>query len=347
MECYYHPSRESTDVCAICGKSICKECGLEIAGKIYCKDCLEKIVGLSLDNSAPKEAPKQEPVRLERQEAPQEQIERATINRQPEEVQFSNQKIADDSPYNIKDNIKYESGLESNYDKNYQPQGSLHEAIEDIQVPQQPVEDVRQEYVEEDPVMRDVLREPAGQARNEYDYTPRKPQAPPADDYIYPDHSYEPRETTARQAVEDKYERYLDDLYFDEEEVPLNEQLARDEEQYGSLTRREYKPRETRKQRSAAAEDELDRRIREELARKERGGKRGKKSESIHNFQYEEEKEPYTAVDIILTIILIIAIIVVVFYILYIFKLNATYPTFIDAILGITNPGKFIQALMG
>ena len=50
MECYYHPSRESTDTCAICGKSICKECGLEIAGKVYCKDCLEKIVGLSLDS---------------------------------------------------------------------------------------------------------------------------------------------------------------------------------------------------------------------------------------------------------------------------------------------------------
>ena len=48
MECYYHPNVESTDVCAICGKSICKECGLEIAGKVYCKDCLEKIVGLSI-----------------------------------------------------------------------------------------------------------------------------------------------------------------------------------------------------------------------------------------------------------------------------------------------------------
>lgn len=359
MECYYHPSRESTDICAICGKSICKECGLEIAGKIYCKDCLEKIVGLSLDNKSQQE-PQQDPVRLERQEAPQDQIEKATLNRQPEEVQFSNQKIADDSPYNIKDNIKYESGLESNYDKNYQPQGSLHDAIEDIQVPKEPVKDVRQEYiqeepvqnvrqeyVEEDPVMREVLREPADQARNEYDYTSRRPQAPPSNDYIYPDHSYEPGETTARQAVEDKYERYLDDLYFDEDEVPLNEQLARDEEQYGSLTRREYQPKNRHEQRSTAAEDDLDRRIREELARREHGGKESKKGESIHNFQYEEEKEPYTAIDIILTIILIIAIIVVVFYILYIFKLNATYPTFIDAIWGITNPGQFIHALIG
>ncbi|MBE6499533.1 MAG: ATPase, partial [Methanobrevibacter thaueri] len=50
MECHYHPGRESTDNCAICGKSICKECGLEIAGKIYCKECLESIVGVSLDD---------------------------------------------------------------------------------------------------------------------------------------------------------------------------------------------------------------------------------------------------------------------------------------------------------
>lgn len=342
MECYYHPSRESTDVCAICGKSICKECGLEIAGKVYCKECLEKIVGLSLDNK-PQEPQREEPVRLERQAAPEEQ---AIPSGQAEEVQFS--KIADDSPYNIKDNIKYESGIESTYDQNHQPQVSLNEAIEDIQVPQQPVEDVRKEYIPEQNI-------PADQARNEYDYAQRQPQAPPADDYIYPDHTYEPSETMARQAVEDKYERYLDDLYFDEAEVPLNEQLARDEEQYGSLTRKEYEPRSTQRQ-GPTTEDDLERRIREELARREsekessKGILRRRKKEDdepIHNFQYEEEQEPYGIVDILLTIVLILVIIIVLFYILYIFKLNATYPTFIDAVLGLRNPGTFISALMG
>ena len=133
MECYYHPSRESTDVCAICGKSICKECGLEIAGKVYCKDCLEKIIGLSMDN-APKQEPTPEPapepVRLEKPESPESKIEMANLTRQPEEVQFSNQKIADDSPYKINDNIQYEGNVESTYDDNYQPKVSLHEAIE-------------------------------------------------------------------------------------------------------------------------------------------------------------------------------------------------------------------------
>lgn len=364
MECYYHPSRESTDVCAICGKSICKECGLEIAGKVYCKDCLEKIVGLSMDNTPKQEPdpeptpePAPEPVRLEKPESPESKIEMANLTRQPEEVQFSNQKIADDSPYKINDNIQYEGNVESTYDDNYQPKVSLHEAIESNQVPKEPVQDVRQEYVQQepvlgarqeyvqqDPMMQEVVRQPASQARNEYDYVQQRPQAPPADDYIYPDHSYQPQETSARREVEDKYERYLDDLYFDEEEVPLNEQLARDEAQYGSITRHEYQPRNAH-QEQQAADDDLDRRIREELARREHSKSKQHKGESFHNINYEGEKEPYSALDIVLTIVLILVIIIVLFYILYIFKLSATYPTFIDAIYGLRNPGLMINTL--
>ena len=328
MECYYHPSVESTDVCAICGKSICKECGLEIAGKVYCKDCLEKIVGLSVENT-PQEKPVQEAPKSERQE--------------PEEVQFS--KIAEDSPYNIKESIKYEGGLESRYGENLQPEGSLYETIENIQTPQEPVQEVRQEYVQQEPVMEEVLRQPAGQARNEYDYVQRQAQAPPANDYIYPDHSYQPEETSARREVEDKYERYLDDLYFDEAEIPLNEQLARDEAQYGSLTRNEYPPRNAPQQ-QPSSDDDLERRIREELMRKEQGGKSSIRREQIHNLQYEDKKEPFGALDILLSIVLIIVVLIVLFYIVYLIKLSATYPTFIDALFGLKNPGMLLNALL-
>ena len=193
-------------------------------------------------------------------------------------------------------------------------------------------------------MMQEVVRQPASQARNEYDYVQQRPQAPPADDYIYPDHSYQPQETSARREVEDKYERYLDDLYFDEEEVPLNEQLARDEAQYGSITRHEYQPRNAH-QEQQAADDDLDRRIREELARREHSKSKQHKGESFHNINYEGEKEPYSALDIVLTIVLILVIIIVLFYILYIFKLSATYPTFIDAIYGLRNPGLMINTL--
>ena len=328
MECYYHPSVEGTDVCAICGKSICKECGLEIAGKVYCKDCLEKIVGLSVKNT-PQEKPVQEAPKPERQE--------------PEEVQFS--KIAEDSPYNIKESIKYEGGLESRYGENLQPEESLYETIENIQTPQEPVQEVREEYVQQEPVMEEVLRQPAGQARNEYDYVQRQAQAPPANDYIYPDHSYQPEETSARREVEDKYERYLDDLYFDEAEIPLNEQLARDEAQYGSLTRNEYPPRNAPQQQHGS-DDDLERRIREELMRKEQGGKSSIRREQIHNLQYEDKKEPFGALDILLSIVLIIVVLIVLFYIVYLIKLSATYPTFIDAIFGLKNPGMLLNALL-
>lgn len=328
MECYYHPSVEGTDVCAICGKSICKECGLEIAGKVYCKDCLEKIVGLSVENT-PQEKPVQEAPKPERQE--------------PEEVQFS--KIAEDSPYNIKESIKYEGGLESRYGENLQPEGSLYETIENIQTPQKPVQDLKQESVQQEPVMEEVLRQPAGQARNEYDYVQRQAQAPPANDYIYPDHSYQPEETSARREVEDKYERYLDDLYFDEAEIPLNEQLARDEAQYGSLTRNEYPPRNAPQQQHGS-DDDLERRIREELMRKEQGGKSSIRREQIHNLQYEDKKEPFGALDILLSIVLIIVVLIVLFYIVYLIKLSATYPTFIDALFGLKNPGMLLNALL-
>ena len=336
MECYYHPSVKSTNVCAICGKSICKECGLEIAGKIYCKDCLEKIVGLSLDNSSQKEVA-QEPARFEKEEP----VEMSNLTQKPEEVQFSG--VADDSPYNIKGNINYEGGLESKYDENYQPSDSLYEAIENNQVTKEPVGNIRQEYVEQDP-MDEVLRQPENRARNEYDYIQRQPQAPPAEDYIYPDHSYQPEEVPSR-AVEDKYERYLDDLYFDEREVPLNEQLARDEAKYGSLTKDDYQPRNMEQ---PYDDEELERRIRAELMRKEQGQGQGIRArrDSIHNIQYEEEKEPYGAVDILLTIILVLVILIVLFYLVYLFKLSATYPTFIDAVFGLKNPGALLNALL-
>ena len=363
MECYYHPSRESTDNCAICGKSICKECGLEIAGNVYCKECLEKIVGLNLAANKAPEPPKPEPVRLAKKEVVEEPlIEKANLSseeppafnmaeltkEEPQEPQFLNQRVAEDSPYNIKDNIQYEGGIGSNINDNYQPKETFEQEIETPQtiIPEQPVENVREEYIPQEPVenVREeyVPQEPITQARNEYD-TLSKPQSPPTDDYIYPDHSYQPEETSARKAVEDKYAAYLDDLYFDEEEVPLNEQLARDEEKYGSLTRNEYQPK-TAPAPEASAEDDLERRIREELMKKEKG--KEPLTEKIHNIDYEDEKEPYGAVDIILTAILIIVILIVVFYIIYLFKLSASYPTFIDAIYGLANPGTFFNALL-
>ena len=307
MECHYHPQREASDVCAICGKSICKECGLEIAGKVYCKDCLEKIIGLGLDNNAQQSTATQEPVYAEEQPIEEESIyqpqEEYEIPYAQEEYSPEHKAISDDSPYNIKDNIEYSGGLEVT-----QEEYEIPYAQEEIQQP--------------------ISQEP---------------------EYIYPDHSYEPGTTSARKDLEDKYEKYLDDLYFDEKEVPLGEQLAKDEEQYGSLTRKEYKPKQVEEIPKKPAPkfetpEEMEARIRAEIA-KEQGLKTDKK-ESIHNLNYQEEKEPMGIIDIILTIILIIVILIVLYYVIYLFFLSSSYPTFMDSIYALRNPQNVINTIL-
>ena len=327
MACHYHPERESTDVCAICGKPICKECGLEIAGKIYCKDCLQKIVGIGLENNTEpaEQPPVEEPVV---EQPPVENIydtQEEVVYASEEPITQEYQKISEDSPYNIKDNINYSGGLESSYlYENEKPQAVQNEA----------------QYVAEEPV-----------------------KAPQEEEFIYPDHSFEPEPTSARVDLEDKYEKYLDDLYFDENEVPLEEQLAKDEEQFGSLTRKPYKPSETPAQDQKLAEsrpetpEEMEERIRAEIMKEQsiepeigktvqKDKEIKKDGESIHNLNYQDEKEPMNVVDIILTIVLVVVILIVIYYLIYLFLLHSSYPTFMDAVFGLTNPQNVINNIL-
>lgn len=330
MECYYHPDRDSTDTCAICGKSICKECGLEIAGKTYCKECLEKIVGLGIENKAAEPAqaePAPEPLKTEPARLNKKPVDENIYQKQPEieqvpptpEVQQPQEirQIRDDSPYNIKDNIEYGGEVETPIKEPVQPQ------VEPRTIPQEPQI-----------------------TQNEVNYPKEEiPQQEP--EYIYPDHSYEPQPTNARMELEDRYEKYLDDLYFDEKEVPLGEQLAKDEEQYGSLTRKEYPPREepSLKQTPPKNEtpEEMEARIRAEILAEAKGDKKIKDTNNIHNLNYQDEKEPMSAVDILLTIILILVILVVIYYLIYVFVLHAAYPTFMDAVYALSNPQNVIN----
>ena len=320
MECYYHPDRESSENCAICGKSICKECGLEIAGKTYCKECLEKIVGLGIENKTPSEsrpvenhdAYEVEPSRVERgpisetiYESHDRQVTTPTYDNVPNQ---ESKYVRDDSPYNIHN-----------------------------------TEPVYTSQMNEPPLSR--------QLPNEYnmpnEYIPQNKLN--SQDYIYPEHSDE----VNRSNLEDKYERYLDDLYFDENELPLEEQLAKDEEQYGSLTRRPYQPRteeallreKQAEERKKETPEEMEARIRAEILA-EKNGKNGIRDSNIHNLNYKEEKEPMNVVDIILTVVLVIVILIVIYYLLYVFILNSAYPTFMDALFGITNPQNVINNLL-
>ena len=338
MECYYHPDRDGTDTCAICGKSICKECGLEIAGKTYCKECLEKIVGLGIENKATEPAKeevapeplKTEPARLNKKPAEdniyQKQPESEMVAPSAEEVEPAPEikQVRDDSPYNIKDNVQYEGRKEDPYAQPVEPQ------VEPRTIPQEPQI-----------------------TQNEVNYPREEIPQQQEPEYIYPDHSFEPEPTSARLELEDRYEKYLDDLYFDEKEVPLGEQLAKDEEQYGSLTRKEYPTREEPplKQTPPKTEtpEEMEARIRAEILAEAKGEKKikGKDTkDNIHNLNYQEEKEPMSAIDILLTIILILVILVVIYYLIYVFVLSAAYPTYMDALFALKNPQNVINNIL-
>ena len=332
MVCYYHPDREGTDTCAICGKNVCKECGLEIAGKVYCKDCLEKIVGIGVEST-------QQP---QQKEVVEEVVEEQVVEETPydinedelfaevsNEIESMQKEKVNTSPYDIKSNINIEGGLESSYlDEN-----EIYQAPQQQEIPQQPEEEAIYPYHSNN------AQQAPSNAEIEYTYE--------KEDVIYPDHSYEPKQTSASAELEDKYEKYLDDLYFDEKsDIPLNQQLAKDEAQYGSLTRKPYSPTQVEPRDIPEGEtpEQMEARIRAEILR-EKGEK--PKDGGIHQLSYKEDKnQSYGAVDILLSIILVIVILIVIYYIIYMFFLVTYYPTFFDALYGLTSPQTVINNLM-
>ena len=334
MACYYHPDRESTEICAICGKAICKECGLEIAGKTYCKDCLEQIVGIGIENKPSEQKVIQDPIasepaRLERQQTNEENIyqtQRTPEVPQPQsEIRPTQESrpLRDDSPYNITDNMNYRGGYEQSP---YEPEPVISERIE-----QPPVQDP--------------------QFRQNEQISQMPPVEPQPQEMRYSDYQLRPEATNPRADLENKYEKYLNDLYFDEDDIPLGEQLAKDEAQYGSLTRKEYPVRDEPSQDQFINQtprnetpEQMEARIRAQILAEKEGV--NLKDGNIHNLNYKNEKEPMNAVDIILTIILIIVILIVIYYLIYVFVLNAAYPTFMEALYGLTNPQNVINNIL-
>ncbi len=41
-ECFYHPQKEATVICSVCGRFLCTLCDLDIDGAHICPSCLEK-----------------------------------------------------------------------------------------------------------------------------------------------------------------------------------------------------------------------------------------------------------------------------------------------------------------
>ena len=349
MECYYHPDRESTNTCAICGKSICKECGLEIAGKTYCKDCLEQIVGLGIENKPSEPENVQDPIasqtaRLERQQ-PNEgdiyQTQRASEAPQPQrEIRPTQESrpLRDDSPYNITDNMNYRGGYEQSP---YETEQIIPERMEQPQVEPQITQN---EQISQIPQVEPQI------TQNEQ-ISQMPPVEPQSQEFLSSDYQLRPEATNPRADLENKYEKYLNDLYYDEEDLPLGEQLAKDEAQYGSLTRKEYPTREEPSQDQFINQvprnetpEQMEARIRAEILAEKNGVKLN--DGNIHNLNYQDQKEPMNAVDILLTIVLIIVILIVIYYIVYVLVLSAAYPTFMDALYGLTNPQNVINNIL-
>ena len=89
----------------------------------------------------------------------------------------------------------------------------------------------------------------------------------------------------------------------------------------------------------------MEARIRAEILAEKEGGRKGK-DKNIHNLNYQEEKESMSAVDIVLTVLLVIIILVVIYYLIYVFILHSYYPTFMEAIYGLSNPQNVINNMV-
>ena len=480
MDCHYHPEREAIDQCNICGKGLCEECAVKLAGKAYCKDCLENIIGITPDTTT------------ESSETPNNQINETL----PEEASSS----AD--TYNVNNNI-YETkesniyefdgfNQENPIENSYETTDSIYstDSMDNIiPEPDYSTNEVSFPEAQEETYSTIQDNQRINDYRNqnmyeleqdEIDYQDVNKPMPEFEAYtgesefIYPDHSYQPEETSARKALEEKYEQYLDDLYFDEPEVPLSEQLAKDEEKYGSIVDKPYVPSEpgayddsygeyeqeiitgepynnygtldqqihdenqmmkeepyepyqkekpqaprldpvkpqeynsnpqeytqgytqqeqyppqqeytqmeytqgytqqeqyppqqeyvqddlyvqpkpatrsiheveTPVSRTPEETNILEEQIRQNISKERQTVRPSKKS--IHERDYRiNGKEPVSVVDIVLTIILIILILIVIFYLAYLFLLTDTYPTFLDAIYGLTDPQTFFSNLLG
>ena len=346
MDCYYHQGRESTDNCAICKKPICKECGLEISGNIYCKDCLEKIVGVGLQSNVQNNQqedlkPQKTQEEYNNYQEPDETIPEKEFTESTEQYQNIEEKYTEPEQYqNIEEKYTEPEQYQNIEEKYTEPEQTrdiptLKPKIEPFDIDDFQKKLDNEDYSEESyyPKMeKDFSNKSKEQKPENIETFKEKGFDDNEDDYIYPDHSYQPEPISQNKNLEEKYEQYLDEIY-EEPNIPLQEQLARDEELYGPLTNEPYQPKLEEK--NYVDNTYYDRTSYQESPEIE---KQKKENKPIHeNIHYKEEKESMKIIDIILTIILIILIIFVILYIVYLFSWSNTYPTFTDALFGLIN----------
>ena len=243
MECHNHPDREAVANCAFCGKAVCPECSMEIGGNIYCKDCINEIITKSFgekeakEDIAPKETMTKEPAEVF------EPIEPITpIQAEEREVEAETLKPVEKAPENFETDYEYET----EYVETYEEDGAEDSYYENPDPIPEPV-----------PEYREQERKLKPQAKST-----QPPIEPIHTGDIDEDYYYEPRPSEApSNELEAKYERYLEDLYYDEEEEVVPPELLDEVEEVPPRSRAPKGKRRRKKQakKERAAYDEAPR----------------------------------------------------------------------------------------
>ena len=198
MECHNHPDREAVTNCSLCGKAICQDCSMEIAGQVYCKDCVNEIVTKSLMEKAVKESAAAPAETVVEEKADYiEPVETITPIQAEEEVIEPVEK----APENYETDYEYET----EYVETYEEDGAEDSYYENPEIIPEPEPEYREHAIEieKESKAKQAPIEPIHTEDIDKDY------------YEEPIHA-----ETPNKELEAKYERYLEDLYYDEEEPP-------------------------------------------------------------------------------------------------------------------------------
>ena len=249
MECHNHPDREAVANCAFCGKAVCPECSMEIGGNIYCKDCINEIITKSFgekENNAPKETLTKKPaVEIEEPADNFEPIEPITPIQAEEHEAEDIIKPVEKAPENFETDYEYET----EYVETYEEDGAEDSYYENPE----PIPEPIPEYHEQERKLKARAK------------STQPPIEPIHTGDIDEDYYYEPipNETPSNE-VEAKYERYLEDLYYDEKDDIVPQELLEEvkEETPRSKAPKGKRRRKKQAKKQRAEYDEIPRRQR-------------------------------------------------------------------------------------
>lgn len=345
MNCEKHPDRESTENCAICGKSICEECLIEIAGNSYCKDCVNELVTESILKSNVENKAQEEPEPVEEEPTLEKPKFRSASNvsdileeegiveeepavEEPIAVEHTSDFGGISTGEYIEDNTVTEEppqfvdepdeDLEAKYEK------YLEDLYHDEPKNDTPEVTITGEYVEETPTENQTPDTNIG-ITGEYSY-PQDEEEEEEDDIIIPAHAQKKDDDAGLS-----YEEIRAKILTEQDADSFTNDFEQQEKEYEREIRNQYTPQNN-----------------------ESGDESLYYADIINQRAIEPEKEEpknngdgFTKGEIALSIILIILIIIVMTYVIYLFTLSNDYPSYFDAVRVLfTNPAQLFENIL-